>query len=857
MKQKNLPALLACFLLSPLFVFSQTATPRITIDVSAPGATIPASLYGVFFEEINHSGDGGLYGELIQNRGFEDKNLPGGTRLDSGFAIAPAKPNYRSNQLRNFRVPWNMDNLWPGWSLEKQGAAQAELRLTTDHPLNTATPHALQLTIALARVNEPVELSNEGFWGIALKQGERYNLRFYLRSDNNYKGDVTAKLVGADGKIWAQKIFAMKKAGAWNEYTAQLTATGTDAKAHFTLSFDAPGNLWVDYVSLFPEKTFKNRRNGMRADVAQLLADLKPAFMRWPGGCIVEGLTLENRVKWKETLGDPVNRPGEYDVWGYRNSYGFGYHEFLQFVEDIGAKGMFVTNIGVSCSVRNGDYCTVEEVGNYVQDALDAIEYAIGDVRTTWGAKRAAAGHPAPFPLQYVEVGNEDAGVEMYNQRYNLFYKAIHTKYPQITIISNHGLNDNLATVEKLEMIDPHYYVTPDWFYTRSNTLFDTIRERTKYSTYVGEYAANRNVGSGNMNGALSEAAFLIGAERNSDFVTMTSYAPLIENSNKRDWPVNMIWVKADQAMGRSSYYVQKLFAENRPDINLKTILQEPVENLPKEPFRGIMGLATNRAQVSFADLGFTTEGAASSMDMKNWQAVDGQWLFINNEYVQTDTAGRHLSFLKNQPVGNGTIEFKVKKKGRVNANPNNQGGGRFGGGPGYALLFGGTDEKNFYQLTFGNRFISLDKMVNGVSQFVMDPVRFNLDDDHDYKAKLSVNNDKVELFIDGQSVLKYTYAPLIKHYAIAGIDRKKNEIVIKVVNAESTPFTTGIDLKGAGKIGPSGNLITLFSATETEENSFDQPMKIAPENETYSGFGNSFSMTFRPYSLTVLRIRQ
>ncbi|MBD0374821.1 MAG: alpha-L-arabinofuranosidase, partial [Flavisolibacter sp.] len=295
MKQKNTQGLFAFLLLFSCAAYSQppqaSGDSKIVIDVASPGAKIQPSMYGVFFEEINHSGDGGLYAELIQNRGFEDKNVPSGTRFDSGFAIAPAKPNYRTNQVRNFRVPWDMKNKWPGWSLNVKGSANATMDLTTEQPLNQATPHSMQITISQAKAAEPVELANEGFWGVGVKEGDKYNLRFFLRTDNNYKGTVTAKLTSADGKVLAQNTFPLKKAGAWNEYKAQLTSSVTDAKASFALSFNAPGTVWVDYVSLFPEKTFKNRPNGMRADVAQLLADLKPAFVRWPGGCIVEGLT--------------------------------------------------------------------------------------------------------------------------------------------------------------------------------------------------------------------------------------------------------------------------------------------------------------------------------------------------------------------------------------------------------------------------------------------------------------------------------------------------------------------------------------------------------------------------------------
>lgn len=830
---------------------------EIVVDVSKLGHKVQPTMYGVFFEEINHSGDGGLYAELIQNRGFEDKNPPSGTRLDSGFAYAPASPNYRNNQLRNFRLPWNRQNLWPGWSVND--STKVSLDLTTANPLNSATPHSLQMNIAGASKAAPLELANEGYWGVGLAQGEKYNLRFHLRTGNDYKGTVTAKLVSADGKVVGQNAFVLKPAGRWNEYKAQLTSTATDGKAKLVLSFDAPGTVWVDYVSLFPAKTFRNRPNGLRTDVAQLLADLKPSFMRWPGGCIVEGLTLENRVKWKETIGDPATRPGEYDLWGYRNTYGFGYHEFLQFVEDIGADGMFVANMGLSCSVRNGDHCKPEEVGAYIQEALDAIEYAIGDVKTTWGAKRAAAGHPKPFPLRYVEVGNENAGVEIYNERYNLFHKAISEKYPQIEIISNHGLNDNLASVKDLDMIDPHYYVSPDWFYARANSLFDNINPRPKHKAYVGEYAVNRNVGTGNMNGALSEAAFLIGAERNSDFVTMTSYAPLIENSNRRDWQVNLIWLKSDQSMGRSSYYVQKLFAHHRPDVNLATTLLEKFTT-SKTPFSGTIGVVANRAQVEVRDMAFTGEGNAAPVDFAAWKSDDGKWVMANGVFAQADTAGRHTAMLQ-RTFGNGTLSFNVKRARRAGGNPQGFGGGGGGfgrgGGSNFAFLFGGTDDKNYYQLTFTPRTVNLERVVNGTPQFATDPVRLDIEDDRQYNVKLTTKDDSVDVFLDGKSILRYKFAPDIKHYAIAGLDEKAAEIVVKVVNAEATPYKTTINLKGATGIQPVGQVITLSSASLNDENTFDQPTKISPRQESFQQFANTFDMEFKPYSFTVLRIKR
>lgn len=551
-------------------ILTALAQSTLEINYSTSGSAIPKSLYGIFFEEINHSGDGALYAELIQNRGFEEHVLISGCEYRDGFAYAPKTVNYISNEYANWRHPWDLEKLkFTAWKVNV-GSGTASYDVVDDAPLHQATPNAMKIKIERIDTGSSVDLVNEGYWGVPVCEGELYDLRFYVRTDKNYKGTVKAEIVSATGNTIAEKTFQLEEGENWHEYKAELKALATDYKGSFRLSMDSPGTIWIDYVSLFPRKTFKNRVNGLRTDVAQKLADLKPAFIRWPGGCIVEGATLENRVKWKETLGDPMTRRGEWNLWNYRTTMGFGYHEFLQFCEDINAEAMFVANVGLSCRFRNGDFADEAQLPVYIRDICDAIDYAIGNSSTEWGRKRIEAGHSAPFPLKYVELGNENWGVR-YTEIYNLFYRTLKPKYPQIEFISTIGFGDDEARIEKADLIDPHWYVKPGFFWDNTH-LFDQ-KERGKYNVYVGEYACNQGVGSGTMEAALSEAAFMMGMERNSDLVTMTSYAPLIENSNRRDWSTNLIWVNNEQTIGRSSYYVQQLFSRNRPDINLDTKL--------------------------------------------------------------------------------------------------------------------------------------------------------------------------------------------------------------------------------------------------------------------------------------------
>ena len=556
---------LAAMIISSCSVKPQTEG-SIVVEMDQKGATLPESMYGVFFEEINHAGDGGLYAELVQNRSFEEKEYPEGYFAEGDKLHAPPLKNHLTMKVSEETYRWNTEDI-PGWSLESAGAEKAGMELTRQNPLDPATPNSLQIMIP--KDAGEVVLVNGGYWGMGVKSGECYDLRFYLRTDE-YKGGLIVRLISSGGEVIANAAINISKNPGWNEYKVPMIPGQTDAKARLAFDFSGEGTIWIDYVSLFPENTFKNRPNGLRKDVAEFLADLHPAFIRWPGGCIVEGISLINRVEWKKTLGDPMTRSGQYDTWGYRNTYGFGYHEFLQYCEDIGAKGMFVCNVGLGCQYRVGDACKDGDVQFYINDVLDAIEYAIGDQSTQWGAKRIAAGHPEPFPLQYIEIGNENWG-PLYNQRFETFYKAIKAKYPQLTLISNHSLKSDMSGVTGTDMIDPHWYVEPDFFFDNSH-IFDTL-PRGKYGIYVGEYACNQKVGGGNMLAALSEAAFITGMERNSDLVKMASYAPLFENRNDRTWPVNLIWIDNMQVVGRSSYYVQKVMAENKPTYNLKTVI--------------------------------------------------------------------------------------------------------------------------------------------------------------------------------------------------------------------------------------------------------------------------------------------
>lgn len=843
----KLVALFAVTLLVSLYGFQPTPKkedPSIVIDLGKKGATVPASLYGVFFEEINHAGEGGLYAEMIRNRAFEDKEVPEGYSIVNGELVPPAVKNHLSGRIEKNTFKWEKEEI-PAWSIESKGD-MASIETTKTQPLDPATPNNLLVKIKSGA--SPAILTNTGFWGIATQKEGSYLLRFYTRSDN-YAGPVTAQITGADKAIIASTTVNVVADGKWKEHKITLVANATQSKAHFELVFAKAGSIYVDYVSLFPKNTYKGRANGLRNDVASFLADMKPAFIRWPGGCIVEGITVTNRVEWKKTLGDPMKRSGVYDTWGYRNSYGFGYNEFLQYCEDIGAKGMFVCNVGLGCQYRMGDACSDKDVDYYVKDVLDAIEYAIGAPNTTWGAKRVKAGHPAPYPLQYVEIGNEQWG-NVYNQRFDLFYNAIKKKYPQLTLISNHGLGKGVKGITKTDMIDPHWYVGPDFFFKNHN-LFDNIA-REDYKIYVGEYACNQRVGGGNMLAALSEAAFISGMERNSDLVKMASYAPLFENKNNREWPVNLIWIDNDKVVGRSSYYVQKLFASNKPTYNVATQLVQPKTDKPI-PLKGEggIGLGSWITQNEYKDLKITTadgKTVAPSMTVGNgWTTTKGEWKNTEAGVLsQSSLESMAAAYLKGASFKNFELEVKARKTG---------------GDEGFFVMFGMNESlQTGYAFNiggWGNTQTTLQVIEDGVTSETVAPfVKQEIKNNQWYTIKVVVKESVAQLYVDGQLIINHTPTPSPRQFVISGYDEKTKELIIKFTNASSEPYKASLKIENAIQVESKGTAITLEAQSLKDENSFEEPYKIAPKQSVFDGFSNDFSYTFAANSFTVLRVK-
>ena len=792
---------------------------EITIDVAQHGADIPSSMYGIFFEEINHAGDGGLYAELVQNRGFEDTSVPEGYRVKDGKLYPPANS---CDHLTCAKPHPDMCYRWPteeipAWSLTQLEGEGASMKLTTEYPLNSATPTALKVTLP---AEGRVAIGNTGFWGMNIEEGKDYYLRLYTSNGKRFDGKAVIRLVGEDGQELCNCPLAIDMAKAWSEYTGHLTATGSDSRAHLVIELEGKGTLLLDYVSLFPFETFRNRANGLRKDIAETLEAMRPAFVRWPGGCVVEGITLSNRIKWKETIGDPVTRPGVYDTWGYRTTMGFGYHEFLQFCEDIGAGGMFVCNVGLGCQGRVGDACKEDEVDSFIEDVLDAIDYALGDGTTEWSRKRVENGHPAPFPLKYVEIGNENWG-PVYEKRYDKFYKAIKEKYPQLKLISTLGLGGQHRH-ERVDMIDPHWYVSPEFFFA-SDKLFDQ-QERGDYEIYIGEYAVNQNVGGGNLLGALAEAAFLTGVERNSDLVKMASYAPLFENVNDRVWPTNLIWFDSYRVMGRSSYQVQKMYAENRPSFNVATSFEQPVIPVGVKGQIAVGGWNTDN---EYKDLKVTlADGRTVEADMsQGWTPQEGTW---NAEGGTLKGSGpgvmRWNLWSVPEAFGDCSISLKARK---------------IAGAEGFLIYFGMHDGKNGYVLNiggWGNQTTAFQRINGNDMPQIPNNISQYVEEGRWYDIRIDIKDGKFTYSLDGKQMLE-TAIENIQRYVVSGYDENTGELIVKFVNATKEPFSTSVNLQNVTSVKRKGKVVTLTSADPKDENTLDDPKRVFPRESTFNKF--------------------
>jgi alpha-L-arabinofuranosidase len=543
-------AIICCFFSSGINAQTAKNTKKISPD-----------LFGLFFEDINYAADGGLYAELVQNRSFE---------------YSPTE-----------RTGWNPLSYW---EYASPGFSYGQLSVETNEPVHHNNPHYVVLNAehvgheAKYSGLSGVGIKNAGFEGMVIKAGEKYSFSMFAKLLSNTPVKMKVILETRSGALLAVDSFTVDSK-EWKKQMATLQPVASYDTANLIVLATTEEKLAMDEISLFPEHTFKNRPNGLRADLAQVIADMKPKFIRFPGGCLAHGDGLNNMYRWENTIGPVEQRIQQRNIWGYHQTAGLGYFEYFQFCEDIGAKALPVLPAGVSCQNTGGTWriggtgqkaIPMDEMQAYVQEVLNLVEWANGPATSVWGAKRAVAGHPEPFHLEYIGIGNEDKITPEFAERFKMIFDALKSKHPEITIVGTVGpVPDGedfdkgwaIANELKIPVVDEHYYTDPKWFVTHQHRYDSYKRNATQ--VYLGEYASWGN----KQRNAIAEAAYMTALERNGDVVRMASYAPMLAKKGFTQWGTDMIFFDNTSICLTPNYYVQKLFAANAGDTYVSNVI--------------------------------------------------------------------------------------------------------------------------------------------------------------------------------------------------------------------------------------------------------------------------------------------
>jgi len=833
------------------------------INVKTKEVLFPVAedLYGVFYEDINRAGDGGIYPEMIRNRSFEDSLVPDGCTVD------PEQKIYvnRGGWPGAFNHGEGMDD-WaekvpytsiPGWY-----AKGADIKLTEEDSLNEKRRCAL-----IADFKENGKIYNIGYAGVPVKNGDTY--KFYTFIKNSADFTLSVSLEGKDGNIYAKKDINVTKSDVWQRIDANLNANGEDYDGIIALSADKNVKVIVGFTSLMPEKTYMN--HGLRTDIVEMLKGLSPKFMRYPGGCIVEGLSKETAMRFPNTIGPVWERPSHSLMWHYRTTNGFGYHEFLQLCEDLNMEPMYVCNCGMSCQARVGEYFEENTVDEILQETLDALEYAMGSVDTKFGAMRAKAGHPEPFNVKYLEIGNENFGKE-YNERYVKFYEALKKAYPDVIYISNtHTERDGLPT----EYVDEHYYSAPE-FFLENEDRFDSY-DRNAPFIFLGEYAVNGGNTIASMECAMAEAVFLAGVERNQDIVKLTAYAPLFQNSDYTAWKPNLIVFDNHQIYGIPSYHAIAMMGANRGKEVVKTHIETQMQPPIYSGLPGLMcekeGLTFKNAKVNGkpVDISRILYGAVEEKDgiyaMKQvkssheftgksdvWNKAfgdfirsrrhpgalsedDAMWAVFGEEYLEEYTFEIDLKFEKDNPV---TLSV-------WNCHPDTDAG--CNEPKDYDWHFGSVRRQNV-RIADGKAATKMRHFFNPNAE--IDEVEFEIDYSEYNTFKIVADHYGYTCYVNDREIQsrKHKLHPAV--YTVATTDEEN--IIVKLINASQTDETAKLsfdcDIKEEYEV-------QVLAAIPESQNSMENKLNVSPVTKNYRCDGKDIEYVLPAYSVNILKVKR
>ncbi|MFH8801616.1 alpha-L-arabinofuranosidase C-terminal domain-containing protein [Streptomyces sp. NPDC017936] len=789
----------------------------ITVDPAARGAAIDDTMYGVFFEDINRAADGGLYAELVQNRSFE----------------------YSTADNRSYTplTSWMVD-----------GTAQV-----VDDAGRLDERNRAYLSLAAAS-----SVTNAGYnTGIRVERGEKYDFSVWARAASGTA--LTVSLQDADGALATARRVAVR-AGGWAQYKASFTATRTSSAGRLTVASSAAAAL--DMVSLFPRDTYRHQANGLRKDLAEKIEALRPGFVRFPGGCLVNTGSMQDyseasgwqrarSYQWKDTIGPVEQRATNANFWGYNQSYGLGYYEYFRFAEDIGAMPLPVVPALVTGCGQNKAVVDDALLQRHVQDTLDLIEFANGPVTSTWGRKRAQMGHPKPFRLTHIEVGNEENLPVEFFERFQQFRAAVEAKYPDVTVVSNSGPDDAGATFDtawklnrdaNVAMVDEHYYNSPQWF-LQNNDRYDSY-DRNGPKVFLGEYASQGNA----FKNGLAEAAFMTGLERNADVVKLASYAPLFANEDYVQWRPDLVWFNNHASWNSANYEVQKLFMTNVGD----RVVPSTATSTPSlsGPITGAVGLSTWATTAAYDDVKVTDADGNTllsddfSGDATQWTHTGGgSWSLQDGQYVQTDAAAEN-TMVSAGDTGWHDYDLHVKATKKS-------------GKEGFLVAFGVKDTGNYYWWNLGgwnNTSSAVEQAVDGGKSTLISRAG-TIETGRAYDIDIEVRGRQVTLYLDGQEWGGFTDdRPAEPFRQVVTEDQRTGDLIVKVVNAQSADARTAIDLGGA-EVASKARVTTLTAAPEAVNTETETP--VAPVTSTFTGVADEFTYTFPANSVTFLRIKQ
>ena len=844
-----------------LYVTGSEEEPySINIDASDRSKDVSDDMWGLFFEDINSAADGGLYAEMVQNRSFEKSDEKEGHLYNWGLYSIYKEPNREDGKY------YTAENI----------------QVKTDKPMNENNP--TYITIPKGEM-----ICNDGFYdgtewdcdkgtsfsGMKFKNGEKYDFSVYARGE----GELTVSLgIVIDEHKASFEVEPFNEAAAvikcnskddWKKYSVTFTADEeleSDGSG-LIVTNTGDSDLDVDMVSLMPEDTYKG--HGLRKDLMEQLEAMHPKFLRFPGGCAVEGQTMDTAWNWKDTIGDVSERKEMINIWNpsatepYMMTYGLGFYEYFQMCEDLGMEPVPILNCGIACQVRSGSatdeehLVPMDKLQPYIDDALDLIEFANGtDESNEWVQKRIQMGHKEPFNMKYIGIGNEQYG-DIYFERYEEFAKQIHEKYPDINLVTTSGTassgssNDlawNWANEheELADRMDEHYYETADWFRQHAYR-YDNYRRDTNTKVFLGEYASKGNA----WYNALSEAAFMTGLERNADVVRMASYAPMFAKFGNTQWSAaDMIWFNNSDYVLTPNYYVQSLFSNNQGDYSLPTEVK--LNGIEKDDaLKGGVAVGSWGTHNEFKDIEVKTENSTVTADKSEWETTNGDWSIDDNGVISqmSDNTGA-VCYYASPDMRNYTLTLKARK---------------LSGGEGFQIGVAADDALNYYRVNiggWGNTTAKVQHIVNGVSsssgnvaeQSYVGNVHIN--DNEWYDVTVEVTDDEIKAYLNDEFICSYKkpkeYGPV---YSSSVYDEETGDVIVKVVNTMDSDVNIGMNVSGE-TITSNIAKTTVMSGDTNLENSLDNKNAIVPKEIELTNASNNFTYNAPADSFSIIRLK-